>query len=135
MKRRNAPMRAIEYIMVEGQQVFCGPAAIALATGTPVDEVLALANKVLNRKVKGMFVAEVQCVLSHLGFSSTFNRITPRRPLWRVHTRKPTLVLVTGHWVVRDGLLVGDQSGVTLIGQHWTSRKAVRGTLTFWRKS
>lgn len=106
-----------------GRTTFCGPTAIAAATGVPVskveDAVLAFRKKAAARgrstpserkmrgaRVKTMWSYEIVPVCRALGFEaaracmtagSTFGRLT--EIMQRAEIKGPIVVLVTGHYI------------------------------------
>lgn len=114
---------------------FCGPAALALITGRPVDEVVAAVKAYRRRvapgkglRVKGMSNPELLSVLADFGIESirmptmdddyrlrglrpTLARWLRENKLARLrHANWPFLVNITGHYIVVFGRKIYDNA-------------------------
>lgn len=125
-------MKHIARTTKNGQRVYCGPAAIAFATGLPIDHVIEVANRVCGRVVTAMWDHEIQAVLNALGFN--YQRYFGGNvPVWRFHT--PRILRTGKHFVYVDGLMVCDAIQVTLSGAHWARSQRVSTAWSVERKA
>jgi hypothetical protein len=119
----------LKLIREEGDNTYCGPAAMSLLTGKPVKECVKAIKKAGNRKiVKGIYTWELVAGMKKLGFKAELQPLprytapdgyqhshknyTLRQLLdrWWRNSETAYLVVLTHHFIVVQGRMMYDNS-------------------------